>query len=232
MLLDRISCAGLTTNFTRRGRSHRDQGVAVRHLGQSAAARAEALRMSRWYTPFFVIRPCFPLAIDAAVGHTFTFRAPEHSPAGLLAVAAEEHLLLWRRLFGCRWCVVLRQASNWNLHTGDVDGPGLLHGGRRGDGVSVSYENAALRCCTLRGQAAALRSREAWCDTLASGSEARHCPGGDSAAGGREESRFDGRIEALGSRQRSRCTRQKGPGSPPSETDQLRWALEADPRYI
>ena len=128
MLLDRVARPCLTTNFTRCGGTHGHQRVAVRHLGQSAAARAEALRMSRWYAPFFMIRPRFSLAIRTAVRDALALRAPQHPPAGLLAVAAEEHLLFWRRLLRC-YCggVVLRQAADGDLHSGNVDGPGLLH---------------------------------------------------------------------------------------------------------
>ena len=178
-----------------RGRSaDRDQRVAVRHLGQSAAAGAEALRMSRRYAPFFMIRPGSSLAVDAAVGHTFTFRAPQHPPAGLLAVAAEEHLLFRRRLLRSPLDrVFFREPSYGHLDAGYIYCGGLLlHVGCRVvDGVfwcslcwaasmqalyhnlraiySLSYSSLAV----LRGQGR--RSREdnqaCVCETLASAPE-------------------------------------------------------------
>jgi hypothetical protein len=135
MFLNGVPGARLATNPTRCGRPHRDQGVAVRHLRQSAAARTQALRMSRWYAPFFMIRPRFPLAVDAAVRDAFTFRAPQDPPAGLLAVATEEHLFFGRRFLTCCWCVVLREPPYWDLDAGYVYCGGLLHLGSRVDGV-------------------------------------------------------------------------------------------------
>ena len=128
-----------------RGRSaDRDQRVAVRHLGQSAAARAEALRMSRWYAPLLVVRPGLALAVDAAVRHTFTFRAPQDPSAGLLAVAAEEHLFLWRCFLRCWFGVVLREAADGHLHSCYVYCGGLLlHWGSRVDGVWLVQSWAA-----------------------------------------------------------------------------------------
>ena len=166
MLLDRVARSRLTTNFTRRGRTHGHQGVAVRDLRQSAAAGTQALRTPRRRAALLVVRPRFPLAVDAAVRHAFALRAPQHPPAGLLAVATEEHLLFWRRLLRCRWCVVLREPPYGHLDAGYVYCGLLLHLGSRVDGVFWAASMQALfhdlcaanfysfGCLRLRGQRA------------------------------------------------------------------------------
>ena len=147
MLLDRVPRARLATDPTRCGRSHRDQGVAVRYFTECTTARAEALRMPRRCAALLVVRPSFSLAVDAAVRHAFTFRAPQDPPAGLLAVATEEHLLLWRRLLTCCWCVVLRQAADGDLDSGYVYRGLLLHGPPRRWRLVQSFGQPRCRRC-------------------------------------------------------------------------------------
>ena len=147
MLLDRVARAGLATNSTRCRSSHGHQRVAVRHLGQSTTTSTQALRTPRRRAALLVVRPRLPLAVRTAVGHTFTFRAPQHPPAGLLAVATEEHLLLWRRLLTCCWCVVLRQAADGDLDSGYVYRGLLLHGPPRRWRLVQSFGQPRCRRC-------------------------------------------------------------------------------------